>query len=167
MADGVRGIARLEELADAPLDAVINLAGAPIADRPWTNKRKALLWGSRVALTERLLAWLEARPQRPRVLLSGSAVGWYGDGGERELDEDDAPVVEDFAAQLCVAWEETAQRAEALGMRVVLLRTGLVLAPARRLSQAPAAAVPPGPGWADRQRPAVDAVDSPAGSKSA
>ena len=126
--DGVRGIARLEELTDAPLDAVINLAGAPIADRPWTNKRKALLWDSRVALTERLLAWLEARPQRPRVLISGSAVGWYGDGGERELHESDAPVVEDFAAQLCGAWEETAQRAEALGMRVVLLRTGLVLA---------------------------------------
>lgn len=126
--NGVRGIARLEELADAPLDAVINLAGAPIADRPWTNKRKALLWDSRVALTERLLAWLEARPQRPRVLISGSAVGWYGDGGERELHESDAPVVEDFAAQLCGAWEETAQRAEALGMCVVLLRTGLVLA---------------------------------------
>ena len=126
--NGVRGIARLEELADAPLDAVINLAGAPIADRPWTNKRNALLWDSRVALTERLLAWLEARPQRPRVLISGSAVGWYGDGGERELHESDAPVVEDFAAQLCGAWEETAQRAEALGMRVVLLRAGLVLA---------------------------------------
>lgn len=128
--DGVRGIARLEELADTPLDAVINLAGAPIADRPWTHKRKALLWDSRVALTERLLAWLESRDQRPRVLISGSAVGWYGDGGERELHESDAPVVEDFAAQLCGAWEETAQRAETLGMRVVLLRTGLVLAPA-------------------------------------
>lgn len=126
--DGVRGIARLEELADTPLDAVINLAGAPIADRPWTHKRKALLWDSRVALTERLLAWLESRAQRPRVLISGSAVGWYGDGGERELHESDAPVVEDFAAQLCGAWEETAQRAEGLGMRVVLLRTGLVLA---------------------------------------
>lgn len=126
--DGVRGIARLEELADTPLDAVINLAGAPIADRPWTHKRKALLWDSRVALTERLLAWLESRAQRPRVLISGSAVGWYGDGGERELHESDAPVVEDFAAQLCGAWEETAQRAETLGMRVVLLRTGLVLA---------------------------------------
>lgn len=128
--DGVRGIARLEELADTPLDALINLAGAPIADRPWTHKRKALLWDSRVALTERLLAWLESRAQRPRVLISGSAVGWYGDGGERELHESDAPVVEDFAAQLCGAWEETAQRAETLGMRVVLLRTGLVLAPA-------------------------------------
>ncbi|EAA3799380.1 TIGR01777 family protein, partial [Salmonella enterica subsp. enterica] len=72
--------------------------------------------------------WLESRDHRPQVLISGSAVGWYGDGGERELDEDSAPVIEDFAAQLCGAWEETAQRAEALGIRVVLLRTGLVLA---------------------------------------
>src|SRR3990167_9263276 len=78
---GVRGIARLEELAEEPLDAVVNLAGAPIADRPWTRKRKALLWASRITLTEQLLAWLASREQKPRVLLSGSAVGWYGDGG--------------------------------------------------------------------------------------
>ena len=124
----VRGIGRLEELAEEPLDAVLNLAGAPIADRPWTRKRKALLWASRISLSEKLLAWLEARAQKPRVLLSGSAVGWYGDGGERELHEDSPPVSKDFAAQLCGAWEETAQRAEDLGIRVVLLRTGLVLA---------------------------------------
>lgn len=124
----VRGIGRLEEYGDEPLDAVINLAGAPIADQPWTSKRKIMLWDSRIGLTEQLLSWLEQRQQRPQVLISGSAVGWYGDGGERELNERDAPVVEDFAAQLCGAWEETAQRAEALGMRVVLLRTGLVLA---------------------------------------
>lgn len=124
----VRGIARLDELGEEALDAVVNLAGAPIADRPWTSKRKSLLWASRVTLTEQLLAWLEARAQKPQVLLSGSAVGWYGDGGERELHEDSPPVSEDFAAQLCSAWEETAQRAEALGIRVVLVRTGLVLA---------------------------------------
>jgi uncharacterized protein (TIGR01777 family) len=126
--EAVRGIGRLQDYGPGPLDAVVNLAGAPIADRPWTHKRKALLWASRIHLTEQLLAWLESRDHRPQVLISGSAVGWYGDGGERELDEDSAPVIEDFAAQLCGAWEETAQRAEALGIRVVLLRTGLVLA---------------------------------------
>lgn len=126
--DAVRGIGRLEELVEEPLDAVVNLAGAPIADRPWTRKRKALLWASRIGLTEQLLAWLQSREHKPQVLLSGSAVGWYGDGGERELHEDSPPVSEDFAAQLCGAWEETAQRAEELGIRVVLLRTGLVLA---------------------------------------
>lgn len=126
--ESVRGIGRLEEWGEQRLDAVVNLAGAPIADRPWTSKRKALLWASRIGLTEELLAWLHSREQKPAVLLSGSAVGWYGDGGERELHEDALPVVEDFAAQLCGAWEETALRAEGQGIRVVLVRTGLVLA---------------------------------------
>lgn len=124
----VRGVAQLEEIGDETVDAVVNLAGAPIADRPWTAKRRALLWSSRITLTERLLAWLESRAQRPEVLISGSAVGWYGDGGERELNETLQPVKEDFASHLCIAWEETALRAEALGIRVVLVRTGLVLA---------------------------------------
>ena len=123
----VRGITQLQELGQEPVDAIINLAGAPIADRPWTSRRKALLWSSRITLTETLLAWLETREQKPQVLISGSAIGWYGDGGERELTEVSAPVIDDFASQLCIAWEETAQRAEALGVRVVLIRTGLVL----------------------------------------
>ncbi|MCK1792871.1 TIGR01777 family oxidoreductase [Pseudomonas violetae] len=123
----VRGIARLEDLGQTPVDAIVNLAGAPIADRPWTSKRKALLWSSRIALTETLLAWLDTRERKPAVLISGSAVGWYGDGGERELTEESAPVIDDFASQLCIAWEETALRAEALGIRVILIRTGLVL----------------------------------------
>lgn len=126
--ESVRGIGRLEELGEEPLDAVINLAGAPIANRPWTSKRKRLLWASRIGLTEQLLAWLESRQQKPGLLIAGSAVGWYGDGGERELHEDSPPVTDDFAAQLCGAWEETAMRAEALGIRVVRVRTGLVLA---------------------------------------
>ena len=124
----VRGIARLEDLGEEPLDAIVNLAGAPIADRPWTHRRKALLWSSRIKLTETLLTWLETRKQKPAVLISGSAIGWYGDGGERELTEESPPVSEDFASHLCIAWEETAQRAQALGIRVVLVRTGLVLA---------------------------------------
>ncbi|OAJ46522.1 TIGR01777 family oxidoreductase [Pseudomonas marginalis] len=123
----VSGVASLQEVI-GPVDAVINLAGAPIADRPWTHKRKALLWSSRISLTETLLAWLETLAEKPAVLISGSAVGWYGDGGERELTEASGPVQDDFPSQLCIAWEETAQRAEALGIRVVLVRTGLVLA---------------------------------------
>jgi uncharacterized protein (TIGR01777 family) len=125
--DAVRGVASLQEVI-GPVDAVINLAGAPIADRLWTHKRKALLWSSRISLTETLLAWLESLAEKPAVLISGSAVGWYGDGGERELTEASGPVQDDFPSQLSVAWEETAQRAEALGIRVVLVRTGLVLA---------------------------------------
>lgn len=123
----VLGVGRLQDVIGA-VDAVVNLAGAPIADRPWTHKRKALLWSSRISLTESLLAWLERLEQKPAVLISGSAVGWYGDGGERELTEDSGPVQDDFPSQLCIAWEETAARAVALGIRVVLVRTGLVLA---------------------------------------
>lgn len=124
----VRGIAHFDDIGSQHVDAVVNLAGAPIADRPWTRKRKILLWDSRITLTEQLVTWLERREQKPGVLISGSAVGWYGDGGERELDENAQPVSEDFASRLCIAWEETAQRAETLGIRVVLVRTGLVLA---------------------------------------
>ena len=124
----VRGVARLEELGEVELDAVVNLAGAPIADWPWTRRRKALLWDSRVHLTERLVEWLAGLARRPPLLISGSAVGWYGDGGEHLLREGDIPVVSDFASQLCIAWEESAQRAQELGMRVALVRTGLVLA---------------------------------------
>jgi uncharacterized protein len=125
----VIGIGDLREIDQIPLDAVINLAGAPIADRPWTKSRRKLLWNSRIKLTEQLVEWLSTREQRPELLISGSAVGWYGDGGDRELSEDDNQVTDDFASQLCRAWEESAVRAERFGLRVVLIRTGLVLAP--------------------------------------
>lgn len=124
----VRGIGTLAEYGAGPLHAVVNLAGAPIADRPWTASRKALLLASRVALTAQLVSWLANRAQRPEVLLSGSAVGWYGDGGEHVLTEDSPAGGADFAAQLCAAWEFEAQQAQALGIRVVIVRTGLVLA---------------------------------------
>lgn len=124
----VRGIARLADYGEQPLDAVVNLAGAPIADRPWSRKRKALLLASRVELTAQLVGWLAGREHKPKVLVSGSALGWYGDGGEHVLTDDSPAIGDDFAAQLCAAWEFEAQQAQALGIRVVLLRTGLVLA---------------------------------------
>ncbi|QGZ31314.1 TIGR01777 family oxidoreductase [Stutzerimonas stutzeri] len=124
----VTGIGQLHEADEVALDAVVNLAGAPIADRPWTRARRLLLWNSRIKLTEQLIEWLSGRQQLPGVLISGSAVGWYGDGGERELTEDDGPATNDFASQLCGAWEESAMRAQRLGIRVVVVRTGLVLA---------------------------------------
>lgn len=125
---GARGIASLHELdGSEPLDAVINLAGAPIADRPWTSARRKLLWRSRVDLTDQLVKWLGQQPQKPRVLISGSAVGWYGDGGERILDESSLPGQINFGSQLCMAWEQAAERAKQYGIRVVLLRTAPVL----------------------------------------
>lgn len=127
---GARGIASLRELeGEAPLDAVVNLAGAPIADRPWTAARRELLWRSRVGLTRELVAWLGEQPHKPEVLLSGSAVGWYGDRGDEVLDETSPPGASDFGARLCMAWEQEAERAREHGLRVVLLRTAPVLSP--------------------------------------
>lgn len=124
----VTGIGELRQIDDVHLDAVINLAGAPIADRPWTKSRRLVLWNSRIKLTEQLVEWLSARDQKPELMISGSAVGWYGNGGERELNEGDSPITNDFASQLCNAWEDSALAAEQAGIRVVLIRTGLVLA---------------------------------------
>lgn len=124
----VKAVGRLEQLDAVALDAVINLAGAPIADRRWTPERKAQLWSSRVSLTEHLVNWLGGLETKPSVLISGSAVGWYGDGGEAELNED-SPANRQYAHTLCDAWEAAARRAGSHGIRVCLVRTGLVLAP--------------------------------------
>jgi|TARA_R110000796_G_scaffold241303_2_gene362697 uncharacterized protein len=124
----VQGIGTLEELQGQPVEAVINLAGEPIADKPWTAKRKAALWASRVTLTEQLVAWIGAQPVKPGVLISGSAVGWYGDGGAERITEA-SPAHAEYTHTLCDAWEAAAKRAAAYGVRVCLLRTGLVVAP--------------------------------------
>jgi len=107
-------------------DAVINLAGAPLADARWTRARKRLLTDSRVQLTRRLVEAISRRSAKPRVLISASGIGYYGPSDDRVLSEA-APQGERFLADLCVAWEGEARRAEEFGTRVVLLRTGMVL----------------------------------------
>jgi uncharacterized protein (TIGR01777 family) len=107
-------------------DAVINLAGAPLADARWTDARKRLLTDSRVQLTQRLVKAISRRPARPSVLVSASGIGYYGPSDDRVLSEA-APHGQGFLADLCVAWEHQAQRAAEYGTRVVLLRTGMVL----------------------------------------
>lgn len=119
-------IARLEDLPERPFDAVINLAGEGIADRPWTAARKQALHASRVTLTEALVKELAARGQSPRVMISGSAVGWYGDQGDTVLTESSRPR-EEYTHALCDAWERAARRAATLGTRLCLLRIGVVL----------------------------------------
>lgn len=129
LCSGARGVAHLQELnAVGPFDAVINLAGAPIADRPWTKARRALLWQSRIDLTHTLVAWMAQQPTPPRVLLTASAVGWYGDRADACLDESSSPGGQDFGSRLCMAWEDEAQRAAHAGTRVALLRIAPVLA---------------------------------------
>jgi uncharacterized protein len=110
----------------AGADVVVNLAGEPIAQR-WTASAKRTIRDSRVAGTRNLIDGLRACEERPRTLVSASAAGYYGPRGEEPLDEDALPGA-DFLAELCVAWEAQAAEAGALGMRVVRLRTGVVLA---------------------------------------
>jgi len=111
---------------DRTFDVVINLAGEPIVDAYWSVRRKQVLRDSRIALTEKLVQCIAAAKQKPTVLLSGSAIGYYGNRGDAELDEF-ASAGSDFAASLCKDWEEVALAAEKHGVRVCLLRTGLVL----------------------------------------
>lgn len=123
----VHAMAGLEEWqSDMAFEAVINLAGEPIVDARWTAKHKNKLWESRVALTEDLVRLISAARYKPGVLLSGSAVGYYGNRGDTALDES-AAAGNDFAAHLCEAWEQAALEAEKENVRVCLLRTGLVL----------------------------------------
>jgi uncharacterized protein (TIGR01777 family) len=114
------------------IDAVINLAGAPIRPRPWTRGYRQELVTSRLEATatisQALAEAATADPSRPRVLLNASGIGYYGDTGPAEIREDAAPGA-DFLAQLCVRWEAATSAAGDAGVRVVLLRTGLVLAP--------------------------------------
>jgi uncharacterized protein (TIGR01777 family) len=109
------------------VDAVVNLAGAGIADARWNDARKQLLRSSRVLATRSLVAAMRGVAQPPRVLVSGSAVGYYGPRGD-ELVTEDTPAGSDFLADLCVEWEREARLASSIA-RVALIRTGLVLHP--------------------------------------
>lgn len=106
-------------------DAVVNLAGEQIAQR-WTPAVREAIETSRTVGTANLLAGIEALAERPSVLVSASAVGYYGDRGDERLTEDSAPG-RDFLAGVCLEWEQAALRAQALGLRVCVLRTGVVL----------------------------------------
>jgi uncharacterized protein (TIGR01777 family) len=114
------------EIANA--DAVVNLAGAGLADSKWTPARKAVLRESRLKTTRTVVDAIAAAPDRPRVLVSGSAVGFYGNHADAPQTES-SPAGTDFLAQLCVDWEHAADAAGAHGARVVKLRTGLALGP--------------------------------------
>jgi len=106
-------------------DAVVHLAGAGVADRRWSAAYKSVMVASRVDSTRRIVEAIESARRRPAVLVNASAVGWYGECGDRPVDET-APAGDDFLARLAVQWEAEARRAAAV-TRVVCLRTGIVL----------------------------------------
>jgi uncharacterized protein (TIGR01777 family) len=109
----------------AGVDVIINLAGAGVGDSRWTDKYKALILSSRVDSTS-LLAKAAAE-LRPEVFIAGSAIGWYGDTADRQVDET-SPAGSGFLADVVVAWEKATEPAKAAGIRVVNIRTGLVAA---------------------------------------
>jgi uncharacterized protein (TIGR01777 family) len=119
---------QLDPALVAAADAVINLAGVGVGDKRWTAGYKSEIRSSRVDSTgtiARAVKTLDAA-DRPRILLNSSAVGWYGDTGDRRVTED-APAGSGFLADVCRVWEAAARPAEDAGTRVVLLRTGLPL----------------------------------------
>ena len=121
-------LSNLDQLSsEHSFQVIINLAGAPIFDNHWSETRKKVIRDSRIKLTEQLLAYIERAGVKPELLISGSAIGYYGDQGNNVLNEA-SPVHPDFSQRLCADWESTAQQAERFGVRVCLIRTGLVLA---------------------------------------
>ena len=116
----------LDPAAMSGLDAVVHLSGAGVADQRWTETRKQELRASRIASTTALVSAMAAAAEPPRLLLAGSAVGWYGDTGGRAVDET-APNGAGFLAGLVRDWEAAAEPAAEAGIRVVNLRSGVVL----------------------------------------
>ena len=125
--DRVTFIQSLEQIQDsATIDVVINLAGEPLAAGRWNDHRKREFFESRVSITRAISRLIERLDRKPRVLLSGSAIGWYGPHEDEPLDES-SQAVGCFSQDLCSAWESEAKVIEQPGLRICLLRIGIVL----------------------------------------
>jgi len=125
--ESVESIKNLDQLtASDTFDAIINLAGEGIADARWTDIRKQQLLDSRINITKQLISYIKKATNKPRVLISGSAIGYYGDKGSTILTEESLPH-EEFSHHLCALWEATAFEAETLGVRTCVIRTALVI----------------------------------------
>ncbi|MCB9305150.1 MAG: TIGR01777 family protein [Lewinellaceae bacterium] len=109
------------------VDQVINLAGAGIADKRWTAARKRVIVESRVQSARTLRDAFTSTGHFPKAYISASAIGFYGNSGERPMEEKDAPVDDSFMVRCCQAWEAAADEVAALGIRTVKLRIGIVL----------------------------------------
>ncbi len=108
------------------VDAVINLAGEPIPAKRWTGAQKEKIRSSRVNTTKALVTAIGKAKKKPNLLINSSAIGYYGPRGDENVVEDTKPG-SDFVSRVCIEWEEEAQKAESFGVRVVCLRTGIVL----------------------------------------
>jgi len=129
IANGVHLIEKLSHIPESDtVDYVINLAGEPIIEHRWSNAQKTKLWVSRVELTHNLISWIQRRKQSPKALISGSAIGWYGDGKAQVLTETSKAHLE-YTHSLCAAWESAALKLSNSNVRVCIVRTGLVIHP--------------------------------------
>ena len=126
--DKVKVISDFLHLDSAGYFALINLAGAPIMGQRWSRARRDTLWQSRVAFTSTVLEYVRNLSVAPEVVVSGSAIGYYGTRTQDPVDEQ-SPGGEGFAAELCAEWEQVAQGFRVQGSRLCLLRTAIVLGP--------------------------------------
>lgn len=124
----VRFVTSLKEVDFNQLDAVINLAGEPIADKRWSQAQKERICQSRWQITEQLSQNIMAASQPPAVFISGSAIGFYGRQGDQYIDESYSEFYPEFSHDICARWENLACQASSSQTRVCLLRTGIVLA---------------------------------------
>jgi uncharacterized protein (TIGR01777 family) len=123
----VRVIENLSEIVSSEkIDQIINLAGEPIADKRWNKKQKEILLNSRIQNTQNIINLISRLEQKPATLISASAIGFYGSRGDEELDENSL-AGQEFTANLCQKWEECANQASSFGVRVCLVRFGIVL----------------------------------------
>ncbi len=124
----IKAIADLDQLGeDAVFDVVINLAGEPIANKRWSDQQKQRILSSRIDSTEKLIAYFNKSEHKPELLINGSAIGYYGVGRSNDIIDENAGGDDSFSSQLCQKWEAAALKAETLGIRTCLLRTGIVL----------------------------------------
>jgi len=129
--DRVRSILSFDELpVSIKIDYIINLAGEPILGWPWTAKRKQKLLNSRILTTEKLVDWVAKATNKPKLLINASAIGYYGiqSLSDTSTFTEDSPASQnDFASQLCFAWEHAAQKITKSGTGLTILRFGVVL----------------------------------------
>ena len=124
----IKGISNLKQLEiDESFDIIINLAGEPIAGKKWTDKQKDIILSSRIDTTNNIIEYLKVVKWKPKLLISGSAIGYYGLSKDTKNIDEQGSVDDSFSSHLCQQWETVALEAKLLGVRTCLLRTGIVI----------------------------------------
>ena len=124
----IKGISDLEQIkGQMSFDVVINLAGEPIANKRWSRAQQQRIFDSRLETTKKLINYFKSSDKKPKLLISGSAIGYYGTAESNDGFDEDALGDESFSSQLCQQWEAVAFQAQELGIRTCTLRTGIVL----------------------------------------